>query len=250
MAAKREHKESNTESDPGRLVVDRDDSSIRTAPPRPEEDETEEVGRPEVDSTGRAAQYSTTQPPHLPHQETTKIQGEESRQASLQADARELATRAMQLIRELAGLQAAFSGHHGFTAYQELKKHLLDLGTDFRRLQATLLEPLFNETIAKLPTDTYEDKQAFCKTVNSELNDLGLAVKCPFTGKAARLVAGTGGNPKKGRFEFISYSEDGKKVTRTSATLPDHLELVPARAGRLPGWTAADMLTPPPSHDE
>jgi hypothetical protein len=151
---------------------------------------------------------------------------------------------------QLVEIDRGFADQHGTDTYLEMKERLSAVATEFRQLLASMLEPVFNEVTKELPTDTYEDKQTFCKVVNSELNDLGLAVMCPFTGYPARLVAGTGGNPEKGRFEFVSYNDEGKRIVKTATTLPDHLNLVVARVDRLPGWTVAEKILCPTSTDE
>ncbi|MFO0840955.1 MAG: hypothetical protein U0797_00970 [Gemmataceae bacterium] len=127
--------------------------------------------------------------------------------------------------------------------YPLVREKLVDLFREYRaEVLAPLLEPAFLKRLRSFPTDTREGKQALCKWANSTLGDLGLAVAAPDDGAASSLVAGTGGNPTKGRIEYVVLMEDGtkRKVLRTD--LPEDVSLVPARLDRKPGRREADQI--------
>jgi len=128
-------------------------------------------------------------------------------------------------------------------------KELEDLPRDFdvrrsvaRELQhatreaiARSIEPVLNDKVRSMPMATYEDKKALAKWVNAELNDLGLALRCPKTGRPAWLLGHASGTPGVGRFHYeLSDPREGHRRTVTSTALP-HLELMPDRLWRSPG---------------
>lgn len=134
----------------------------------------------------------------------------------------------------------AFGPQSGFN---HVRSALLDLSQVFRaEVLAPLLEPAFNRQVATLPRDTLEEKKALCKWVNSMLGGLGLAVAAPDDGSPASLVAGTGGQPAKGRFEFVVVCEDRARRKVLRQELPEYISLTAAYLERKPGWRSAEQI--------
>jgi hypothetical protein len=82
-----------------------------------------------------------------------------------------------------------------------------------------LKEPL-NAAIREMPSATLEDKKAICDFVNSELEPLGLAVRCPNTGLPAKLKSTSGSWIGVGTFYFEVYSHGKQKKSAYSDTVP------------------------------
>jgi hypothetical protein len=105
----------------------------------------------------------------------------------------------------------------------------------FAHEKASRLQHDLNLEARSMPHETYADKQALAAWVNEHLHGIGLALKCPKTGRPALLVADV--KDKKGdisRFRFEITDERGrKKRTYTSRTLPE-LELIEAEPRREP----------------
>ena len=78
-----------------------------------------------------------------------------------------------------------------------------------------------------MPHDDLDGKKKVCDFVNSELERLGLAVKCPNTGLPAKLKASTGNWPGKGTFYFEVYIDGNRKKPTWSDTLPE-MQLIDA----------------------
>jgi len=120
-----------------------------------------------------------------------------------------------QRIRDLPGDYAA--------RYKELQ----ELSHEFRTEVARQLGPAMNAHLKKMPQDSYAEKQALASWVNGQLRALGLAIKCPKTGRPANLVADIKqAGSDVSRFRLEIRDERGKK-TRTFASreLPE-LELM------------------------
>jgi hypothetical protein len=111
------------------------------------------------------------------------------------------------------------------TEYQAFFDHLLALAVAVREELATRLSPRLSAQVRAVPHDTYAEKQELAKWVNGQLRQLGLAVRCPKTGRAAILVADLGPNPEKGRFQIQTVHD--RKRTLSSVDLPD-FSLMPA----------------------
>lgn len=140
-------------------------------------------------------------------------------------------------------------------------------GEMFRgQVLAPAIEPGFNSFLARLPRDSYQEKRVLCKWVNSALADLGLAVDLPAAEKEAlrdkgnpvatgaalpcRLLAGTGGDKTRGRFEY-EIELDGAHLRICRPNLPEHLALVAARPDRRPGRGDVEhLISPSPVPDE
>ncbi len=93
---------------------------------------------------------------------------------------------------------------------------------------AAAVQPRLNAHLRSMPHETYGEKQALATWVNHELhNELGLAIRCPRTGRPAILIADTrDGKDVQGRFRLEVHDERGRKArTYTASALPD-LELM------------------------
>jgi hypothetical protein len=97
----------------------------------------------------------------------------------------------------------------------------------FRGQVAVALQSRLNKHLHALPSESYAEKQAIASWVNGQLRDLGLAIKCPKTGRPGNLVADlkeAGGDISRFRLEI--REESGKRIrTISSRTLPE-LELI------------------------
>jgi hypothetical protein len=101
-----------------------------------------------------------------------------------------------------------------------------------REAIARAFEPALNEKARSLPQATYDDKKHVASWVNEQARELGLAVRCPRTGKPGLLRADTAGVPGVGRFAVETTDASGRRRrVFTSVALPA-LELVPADLSR------------------
>lgn len=113
------------------------------------------------------------------------------------------------------------------TEYAARYSRLHELSHEFRSEVARQLQPTLNSELQKMPQDSYAEKQALASWVNGQLRELGLAVKCPKTGRPANLVADIKeAGSDVSRFRFEIRDENGKKArTLASRELPE-LELM------------------------
>ena len=107
--------------------------------------------------------------------------------------------------------------------YQALKTFQNEIRTEV----AVLLQPVLQEQAAAMPIDTYAEKQHVSTWVNSQLRELGLAIRCPHTGRPAILVADLrDAETQSSRFRYAIRDERGRQTkTVSSKQLPD-LELM------------------------
>lgn len=96
------------------------------------------------------------------------------------------------------------------------------------------LGELLNGRAASMPQATYEQKKALANWVNNELRPLGLAVRCPATGRPAVLQASVGNDRAVGAFRFDTLAADGGREQRSWATRLPRLELVVDTSARVP----------------
>jgi len=111
--------------------------------------------------------------------------------------------------------------------YERIVSVAKSLRTILQEEIAAAIQAPINEKLRASSQDSYAEKQAISSWVNSELRDLGLAVKCPKTGRPANLVADLKqAGSDVSRFRLEVRGDDGKR-TRTIAvrTLPD-LEVI------------------------
>jgi hypothetical protein len=105
----------------------------------------------------------------------------------------------------------------------------------FAQEKASRIQYDLNLEVQSMPQETYTDKQALAAWINEHLHGIGLALKCPKTGRPAIIVADV--KDKKSdisRFRFEITDERGRKRrTFTSRTLPQ-LELIEAEPRREP----------------
>jgi hypothetical protein len=93
---------------------------------------------------------------------------------------------------------------------------------------AARLAPALNAKLRSIPHERYEDKQTAVSWVNAQLRKLGLAVRCPVTGRPATLVTDIrGGGYDISRFRFQIREDNGhRRRTCSSRTVPE-LVLMP-----------------------
>jgi hypothetical protein len=93
-----------------------------------------------------------------------------------------------------------------------------ELASDFQ-------EPL-QAVIEQMPAETRAEKQAICTFVNGTLRRLGMAIRCPKTGRPALLVADQKqADSDISRFRLEIRDEAGKKSRTFSSTTLPTLEL-------------------------
>jgi len=105
--------------------------------------------------------------------------------------------------------------------YPKRRAELARLNDEFREHLARALEPSLNAELSLLPQASYEDKKTLAKWVNAELRQIGLAIRCPKTGKPCHILANKGHDPVRGRFQLEYTDIDGqRRRTVSSAELP------------------------------
>ena len=87
--------------------------------------------------------------------------------------------------------------------------------------------------VRALPIETLAEKRTAVKAVNGRLRSLGLAIRCPKTGLAARLVAHPGNHPERGRFQIELLGDPPRRRTFSTPD-PPPLELMPEPPKREP----------------
>lgn len=117
-------------------------------------------------------------------------------------------------------------GERDRDSYEALRQRLIDARKLFHELLAERLTPAFNGHLAALPHETLEEKQALTRHANAEMRSLGLAIKCPRTGRPAMLHADRGRDPDTGRFQVALIGSDGERARTVSANSLLALELM------------------------
>ena len=118
----------------------------------------------------------------------------------------------------------------------------------FQDLLAARLTPAFNAHIAEQPSQTLEQKQVLAQRVNAELRGVGLAIRCPRTGKPAILRGDHGGNPERGRFQTCLVGDSNFARTRSFAELI-HLDLMGDRSSGIASETPPQMWADKATND-
>ena len=97
--------------------------------------------------------------------------------------------------------------------YTDAYKAADELLTLTKQEVAQRLSAPFNAKIRSMPQDTYQQKKDLASWVNTELRNLGLAIRCPKTGNPAILIADVRGDAEEtSRFRLEYTDERGKKV--------------------------------------
>lgn len=108
--------------------------------------------------------------------------------------------------------------------YAALKGFLLECRTGV----AALLQPALQEQADSMEIDTYAQKQAVSVWVNSQLRELGLALRCPQTGRPAILVADLrDAETQSSRFRFVIRDSKGRQTKTISSKQLPEMELMP-----------------------
>jgi hypothetical protein len=92
-----------------------------------------------------------------------------------------------------------------------------------RQEMAERLSGPLNTKVHRMPQETYEQKKSIASWVNATLREVGLAIRCPKTGRPAILIADIRNSPEdSSRFRLEITEEDGRKVrTWSSNNLTD-----------------------------
>jgi len=114
------------------------------------------------------------------------------------------------------------AGEEPEASYRALLKESLA----FREGLAARYGPVLDAFVRALPIETLAEKRTAVKAVNGRLRSLGLAIRCPKTGLAARLVAHPGNHPERGRFQIELLGDPPRRRTVSTPDLPP-LELMP-----------------------
>jgi hypothetical protein len=127
--------------------------------------------------------------------------------------------------------------------YQSCRRTLAALSHAFRNELAEAFEGHLNTYIQTLPQQTYQERKVIASFVNEELRELGLAIKCPRSGRPAILIADVKNSTDgTGRFRLESRNDGGHKYrTRTSSKLfaLNLIEDSPRKEG-MARWTQCD----------
>ncbi len=107
-----------------------------------------------------------------------------------------------------------------------LYRELLGESLAFRERLAAQYAPELTAFLRSFPLETLAQKRTAVRAVNGRLKSLGLAIRCPKTGLAARLVAHPGNHPDVGRFQFELLGDPPRRRT-VSTPDPPPLELMP-----------------------
>jgi hypothetical protein len=111
--------------------------------------------------------------------------------------------------------------------FSQLLNSARELRTAFHVSAASFLQKPFNVHLQSMPHETYEQKQAMASWANSQLRQLGLAIKCPKTGKPAILLADIkDANAVAGRFRLETRDDSGKRVRTLSSRVLPKFELM------------------------
>lgn len=117
------------------------------------------------------------------------------------------------------------------SGYEERSELFADLQLTLRAATAERLEETLNQRAGDFEKESYEQKAAVARWVNGELRRLGVAVRCPKTGKPAFLVGHPGGRPGIGRFQLEITLDNGRPHRTVSSTAFPHLTLMAAPLG-------------------
>jgi hypothetical protein len=106
-----------------------------------------------------------------------------------------------------------------FETLPEVASQLSD-EEEHRQALAKRVAPILNQYLNKFSHDTLEQKQGVSRFVNLFLERLGLAIRCPRTGKASRLQAAYSRNRSDSRYQLVNNSQDGRpKPTVSSSSI-------------------------------
>lgn len=136
------------------------------------------------------------------------------------------------LLRDLAGNPVA--------DYTTLAPRFMAATHTFRTGLAALLEGPLNDHLQTLPQETPAEKQALASWLNAQLRQLGLAVRCPKTGRPSVLISDLKESGSHiGRFRSENRDETGAKVRPWTSTQLPVLELMEdlPRLEPLVDWT-------------
>ena len=87
--------------------------------------------------------------------------------------------------------------------YPAAHQHLVELNRQYHHAIAAALQPKLNRYLEAQPQDTLADKQRIATSVNSDLRELGLTIRCPTDGSPAILVADI---QSGARAEYFAFS--------------------------------------------
>jgi hypothetical protein len=118
-------------------------------------------------------------------------------------------------------------------------RELLGESLAFREKLATRYGPELTAFLRSLPIDTLAEKRGAVQAVNMRLRSLGLAIRCPKTGLAARLVAHPGNHPERGRFQLELLGDPPRRRTVSTPDVPP-LTLMPEPPQHQPDEVAED----------
>ena len=112
-------------------------------------------------------------------------------------------------------------------SFDELKEKLVALQKIVRNFAAAAIQPSLNEKAKQMDGDELQTKQAVARWVSSQLHDLELAIECPQTKTAARIVVIPDSKP-----HYVLYpSALGRRASVSSKPVFE-FELVPAEIHR------------------
>lgn len=100
--------------------------------------------------------------------------------------------------------------------FEARRDAIVQLRTRFHEMIAELIEPGLNAWLRLRNPQSLDDRKALCKRLNSELSNLGLAIRCPKTGRPASIHAEAQDGERVGSSRFRLLIRSSHPVLRTS----------------------------------
>jgi len=114
------------------------------------------------------------------------------------------------------------------TAYAERFEILKRFQDNVRQEIAKLLQPSLQREAEAMKSESYADKQTLSVWVNAQLRELGLALRCPNTGRPAILVADMrDAETQSSRFRYAIRDDAGRATKTISSKQLPSMELMP-----------------------
>ena len=110
--------------------------------------------------------------------------------------------------------------------YEYVATRLREARQVFHELVAEQLQESLRTEMQSMPHQSYEEKKMLAVWTNNELREMGVAIKCPKTGKAATLQVDPGSNATiVGRFLLRPYGDRNHRTYCSVNVFP--VSLVP-----------------------
>lgn len=112
--------------------------------------------------------------------------------------------------------------------YDSRKAAVDELTQEFKEVISKAVEGPLNQYLTGQPQDSLEDKQRLSSWANEQLRSVGLAFRCPNTGRPSTLIADVkSAADVRGRFRLENRDENEAKTRTFSSTTYTPLEVMP-----------------------